>query len=101
MPSLKIRHNAVLGYHIEVSARHAERLMARVAGRRPFLAFYIDCSGRAAAYAGTDREEATEVQAVNGDQMPLFGVYSGGEISRVGGDVQRLTNAGVLSIFSE
>jgi DNA mismatch repair protein MutS len=26
--SLKIRHNAVLGYHVEVSARHADRLMA-------------------------------------------------------------------------
>src|SRR5205814_3954436 len=25
--SLKIRHNAVLGYHVEVSARHADRLM--------------------------------------------------------------------------
>jgi DNA mismatch repair protein MutS len=30
--SLKIRHNAVLGYHIEVSARHAERLMAPESG---------------------------------------------------------------------
>ncbi|MEO8547870.1 MAG: DNA mismatch repair protein MutS [Sphingomicrobium sp.] len=30
--SLKIRHNAVLGYHIEVSARHAERLMASDSG---------------------------------------------------------------------
>ena len=30
--SLKIRHNAVLGYHIEVSARHAERLMAPDSG---------------------------------------------------------------------
>jgi DNA mismatch repair protein MutS len=27
LSSLKIRHNAVLGYHIEVSARHAEALM--------------------------------------------------------------------------
>ena len=26
--TLKIRHNAVLGYHIEVAARHADRLMA-------------------------------------------------------------------------
>jgi DNA mismatch repair protein MutS len=26
--SLKIRHNAVLGYHVEVSARHADKLMA-------------------------------------------------------------------------
>ena len=30
--SLKIRHNAVLGYHIEVSSRHAERLMAPDSG---------------------------------------------------------------------
>ncbi|HVL78835.1 MAG TPA: DNA mismatch repair protein MutS [Sphingomicrobium sp.] len=32
IPSLKIRHNAVLGYHIEVSARHAEMLMAPDSG---------------------------------------------------------------------
>ncbi|MEO6225182.1 MAG: DNA mismatch repair protein MutS [Sphingomicrobium sp.] len=30
--SLKIRHNAVLGYHVEVAARHAERLMAPDSG---------------------------------------------------------------------
>ena len=30
--SLKIRHNAVLGYHVEVSARHADRLMAPDSG---------------------------------------------------------------------
>jgi DNA mismatch repair protein MutS len=30
--SLKIRHNAVLGYHIEVSARHADRLMTPDSG---------------------------------------------------------------------
>ncbi len=30
--SLKIHHNAVLGYHIEVAARHAERLMAPDSG---------------------------------------------------------------------
>ncbi len=81
--------------------RQAERLLDRVGDRRAFLALYIDCSGRASIYAGTDREEAEEVQAAIGERMPLFGVYSGGEISRVGGDVQRLTNAGVLSIFSE
>ena len=32
IPSLKIRHNAVLGYHIEVAARHAEKLMAQASG---------------------------------------------------------------------
>ncbi|WP_118857977.1 DNA mismatch repair protein MutS [Sphingomonas mesophila] len=30
--ALKIRHNAVLGYHIEVPARHADRLMAPDSG---------------------------------------------------------------------
>ena len=30
--SLKIRHNAVLGYHVEVPARHADRLMAEDSG---------------------------------------------------------------------
>ena len=32
IPTLKIRHNAVLGYHIEVGARHADRLMAADSG---------------------------------------------------------------------
>ncbi|WP_037498988.1 DNA mismatch repair protein MutS [Sphingomonas jaspsi] len=32
LSSLKIRHNAVLGYHIEVSARQADRLMAPDSG---------------------------------------------------------------------
>jgi DNA mismatch repair protein MutS len=30
--SLKIRHNAVLGYHVEVSAKHADRLMSPESG---------------------------------------------------------------------
>jgi len=30
--ALKIRHNAVLGYHVEVSARHADRLLAADSG---------------------------------------------------------------------
>ena len=32
VPSLKIRHNAVLGYHVEVAARHADKLMAPDSG---------------------------------------------------------------------
>jgi DNA mismatch repair protein MutS len=32
IPSLKIRHNAVLGYHIEVASKHADRLMAPDSG---------------------------------------------------------------------
>lgn len=50
---------------------------------------------------GTDREEAEEIQQAVGTQIPLLGLYSGSEIARVGGAVQRLNHAGVLSIFSE
>ena len=32
IPSLKIRHNAVLGYHVEVASRHADKLMAGDSG---------------------------------------------------------------------
>jgi DNA mismatch repair protein MutS len=32
IPSLKIRHNAVLGYHIEVASRHADKLMQADSG---------------------------------------------------------------------
>jgi len=32
IPSLKIRHNAVLGYHVEVAARHSDKLMAADSG---------------------------------------------------------------------
>jgi DNA mismatch repair protein MutS len=32
IPSLKIRHNSVLGYHIEVAAKHADKLMAPDSG---------------------------------------------------------------------
>jgi DNA mismatch repair protein MutS len=32
VPTLKIRHNAVLGYHIEVGAKHADRLMTADSG---------------------------------------------------------------------
>jgi hypothetical protein len=81
--------------------RRAAQLLERVRDRRPFLAFYIDCAGRTSLYASTNGEEAAEIQAVFAGEMPLFGMYSGGEIGRLGGEVQRLTNAGVLAIFSE
>ena len=32
IPSLRIRHNAVLGYHVEVSAKHADKLIAPDSG---------------------------------------------------------------------
>ena len=36
----------------------AEALSQRLGSRRPVLGLYIDCGGRVAAFAGTEREEA-------------------------------------------
>jgi hypothetical protein len=70
-------------------------------GRRPFLALYIDCAGRAASYAGTERDEAEEVQRAIGSEIPLFGWYVGCEIARAGERMQSHNWTGVLCIFSE
>jgi hypothetical protein len=70
-------------------------------GRRPFLALYIDCAGRAASYAGTARDEAEEVQRAIGSEIPLFGWYVGCEIARAGGRMQSHNWTGVLCVLSE
>jgi hypothetical protein len=81
--------------------RRASELLERVGKRRPIFALYIDCAGRAAAYCGTEREEAEEVQRIIGPKMPLLGMYSGVEIAKVGKDIQMLDWTGVLCVFSE
>jgi hypothetical protein len=81
-----------------VRARVAE-LLDRVGGRRRVLALYINCSGRAAAYGGGDGEDAAVVQASLGD-VPLLGVYGGGEVARVGGELRALDWTGVLCLFT-
>lgn len=79
----------------------AQDILKRVEGRRPFFALYIDCAGRISTYAGTDREEAEEVQKHIGSKMPLLGMHSGVEIASVGGRMQALDWTGVLCVFSE
>lgn len=74
----------------------------RAAGRRPFLALYIDCGGRTAALSLTDREEAAVVQEVLREAgVPLLGFYSGVEIAPLLGRSRGLDWTGVLVILSE
>jgi hypothetical protein len=78
-----------------------EQLKVATAGRKPLLALYIDCAGRCSLLAGTELEEASEVQRAIGPEIPLLGFYSGVEIARVGPDVHALDWTGVLCILSE
>lgn len=69
--------------------------------RKPVIAFYVDCSGRASYYLGTDKEEAAEVQLALKNKVPLLGFYSGVELAKVGERLQPLDWTGVLAIISE
>lgn len=85
----------------EYIRRRAEILYQRIGARRPFLAVYFDCAGRAAAFCGMEREEAEVVQDVIGSRMPLLGMYSGVEIAKVRDDMEALDWTGVLCVLSE
>jgi len=81
--------------------RRARELYERLEGRRPFLALYIDCMGRAASYCGSNGEEAAEIQKVIGSRMPLLGMFTGVELGNLAGRHQALDWSGVLVVFSE
>lgn len=77
-----------------------ESLFADLGNRKPVLATYINCAGRAGAYAGTDDEDALVVQKAVGGRAPLMGLYSGVEIAPVGGQPRGLDWTGVFSLMS-
>jgi hypothetical protein len=79
----------------------AERLLNQLGERKPVIAFYIDCGGRAATFCGLDREEAEEVQKVLGSEIPLLGWYVGCEIAKAGPVMQSHNWTGVLCVLSE
>ena len=78
-----------------------EALLDRLDGRKLLFAFYIDCAGRAGSYAGTEDEEAAQLQLALKHRVPLLGIYSGVELGAVRGELQALDWTGVLCIFSQ
>ena len=85
----------------EYIRQRAEALLGGLDGRRPFLALYLDCAGRASAFCGSDREEAEEVQKAVGPNMPLLGWYVGCEIAKAGSVMQSHNWTGILCVLSE
>jgi hypothetical protein len=66
----------------------------------PFFAFYIDCAGRAAAFSGAEKEEASIIQTNIGQNIPLLGIYSGVEIAPLIGKSRGLDWTAVLLLLS-
>lgn len=93
----QVMHRAL---DLDYMAPKMENLFARLGGRKPVFAFYIDCAGRAAGYAGTDLEDALVVQKSVGDRAPLLGIYSGVEIAPVMGQPRALDWTGVFCLLS-
>ena len=75
-------------------------LFERLRDRRPVFATYINCAGRAAAYAGLELDDARLIQQAITGRVPLLGLYTGVEIAPVGGRPRGLDWTGVLSVFS-
>lgn len=79
----------------------SEAFLASLKGKKPFLALYADCLGRAAALCGDEEEEAKYIQDALRGKIPLLGFYSGVEIGPVGGKIRALDWTGVLCVLSE
>lgn len=86
--------------NLDYIAPSIENLFVGLRDRRPVLAMYIDCAGRAAGYTGTDLEDALTVQKAVAGRAPLLGIYTGAEIAPVEGRPRGLSYTGVFSLFS-
>lgn len=84
------------------SVRHRTwELLSRVDGGRIRFGLYMDCAGRAGASTGCEIEEASVVQELLGDRIPLAGGYVGREIGDYLGRSRPLDWTGVLSLLVE
>jgi small ligand-binding sensory domain FIST len=63
-------------------------------------ALYIDCAGRACAFCGDEIEEASILQEIIGETMPLLGFYSGVELAPCIDRTRPLDWTGVLAVFT-
>ncbi len=70
--------------------------------RKPVLATYIDCAGRAAGCGapGDEEEDALVVQNALAGRVPLLGIYSGVEIAPITGRPRTLDWTGVFSLVT-
>ena len=86
--------------HLDYMPPRIEELFARLNGRKPVFALYINCAGRAAGYVGKDLEDAVVVQETVAGRVPLMGIYTGVEIGLVQGKPRVLDWTGVFCLFS-
>jgi hypothetical protein len=77
-----------------------QQLLNGINNGRALGALYIDCAGRACAFCGDEVEEASILQEIIGDTMPLLGFYSGVELAPCIDRTRPLDWTGVLAVFT-
>lgn len=80
--------------------RKVDEIFDGIDDEQPFFALYINCAGRAGAYAGIESEDVHLVQKSINGRVPLFGFYSGVEIGPVRGEARSMDWTGVLCLFT-
>lgn len=94
---LMLRDNPTMLSSVE---QGVNRLLEESGPAEADLALYFDCAGRAGISCGSETEDASVVQAMLGQRMPLLGCYVGREIAPFMGRSRPLDWTGVLSLLS-
>jgi small ligand-binding sensory domain FIST len=93
---MSIDHQLVL----ESVRNQTKELLDGIHNGQGLGALYIDCAGRASAFCGDEIEEASVLQEVIGETMPLLGFYSGVELAPCIDRTRPLDWTGVLAVFT-
>jgi DNA mismatch repair protein MutS len=94
--SLKIRHNAVLGYHVEVSAKHADRLMLPDSGftHRQTLAGVVRFNSpelhEEASRVVEAGAHALAAEAAHAEELTALAVAAAAQITATAGAIARI-----------
>ncbi|MFC0308064.1 DNA mismatch repair protein MutS, partial [Rhizorhabdus histidinilytica] len=103
IPSLKIKHNGVLGYHIEVQAKHADPLMTADSGftHRQTLAGVVRFNApdlhEQAMRVGQSGEHALAAEAAHLEELMAAALGRTGEIAATADAIARLDVAAALA----
>ena len=84
----------------EAIDRKVDALFKDIGDRTPFFALYINCAGRAGAYASVRDEDGHYVQKSINGRAPLLGFYSGVEIGPILGEPKSMDWTGILCLFT-
>ena len=93
---MSIDHQLVL----ESVRNQTRKLLKGIHNGQGLGALYIDCAGRACAFCGDEVEEASILQEVIGETMPLLGFYSGVELAPCIDRTRPLDWTGVFAVFT-